>query len=266
MDSSKTRRDKPCWYLFPGVTTQSAINDGLIVFAMASELAFHYIGYKPAALMSILKEFHRSDYRTTMGQLYDVTSMRNDADIDAEKPQHPTTDFSEYNMTSFKRIVKYKTAYYTYHLPLVMGIAICSHLPTSRGISYQLTEEISMVMGEYFQAQDDYMDCFTDPVILGKIGTDIEDMKCSWLAANFVTTATPEQLAVFKQHYGKHEPESVAIIKKLYNEADMKGKFMTYEAGIAKQVEALLAQLESTNKAFADSTRSLWNVTYRRSK
>lgn len=267
MDDSKTRRGKPCWYLFPGVTTQSAINDGLIVLAMATEIAFNYLGYKPAALMSILKEFHRTDYRTTMGQLYDVTSMRNDADIDAEKKQCPTTDFSEYTMASFKRIVKYKTAYYTYHLPLVMGIAVCSHLTNAvANISEELTEEIAVVMGEYFQAQDDFMDCYTPPEILGKIGTDIEDMKCSWLAANFVATASEEQMAKFKVNYGKHDAESVAIVKQLYNENNMKDKFEAYEKNIAEQVEALLAKLNESNPSFATACRNLWTKTYKRSK
>ena len=267
MDDSKTRRGKPCWYLFPGVTTQSAINDGLIVLAMASEIAFHYIGYKPAALMSILREFHRTDYRTTIGQLYDVTSMRNDADIDAEKTQHATTDFSEYTMDSFKRIVKYKTAYYTYHLPLVMGLAVCGHLTAAtEGVCPADTERIAMVMGEYFQAQDDFMDCYTDPAILLKIGTDIEDMKCSWLAANFVMSATPAQMEVFKANYGKHAPESVAAVKALYNEADMKSKFEAYEATIAAEVETLLAKMKGSNAAFAEACQNLWDKTYKRSK
>ena len=41
--------------------------------------------------------------------------------------------------------------------------------------------------------QDDFLDCFGDPAVTGKVGTDIEENKCSWLVVQALQRATPSQ-------------------------------------------------------------------------
>ena len=42
--------------------------------------------------------------------------------------------------------------------------------------SYDAAREPLLLMGVYFQAQDDYLDAFAPPETLGKIGTDIQEI------------------------------------------------------------------------------------------
>lgn len=65
-------------------------------------------------------------------------------------------------------------------------------------------------MGHFFQVQDDYLDCFGDPAVTGKIGTDIEDNKCGWLINKALQICTEEQRATLEKHYAKKSSESVS--------------------------------------------------------
>ncbi|MED6166642.1 glycerol channel, partial [Stylosanthes scabra] len=103
-------------------------------------------------------------------------------------------------------------------------------------------KNILVEMGTYFQVQDDYLDCFGDPETIGKIGTDIEDFKCSWLAVKALELSNEQQKKVLYDHYGKPDPVNVAKVKALYNELNLQGAFEEYESQsyekIVKSIEA----------------------------
>ncbi|OTF79974.1 hypothetical protein BLA29_009862 [Euroglyphus maynei] len=71
-----------------------------------------------------------------------------------------------------------------------------------------------MDIGELFQIQDDFLDCFGNPEQMGKIGTDIKDGKCSWLIVRALQLANEQQRNLLIKHYGNENDEK--IIKDLY--------------------------------------------------
>jgi farnesyl diphosphate synthase len=91
-------------------------------------------------------------------------------------------------------------------------------------------------MGVYFQAQDDYLDCFATPEVLGKVGTDIADKKCGWLFTKAYHEligpgGDPEQRALLDKHYGKCKvgsPEE-GQIKDLYRTLGLPALYEQYE-------------------------------------
>ena len=89
--------------------------------------------------------------------------------------------------------MKYKTAFYSFYLPVALGM-IVSGITDPR--LFDQAREILMIMGEYFQVQDDFLDCYGTPEVIGKIGTDIQDNKCGWLVCKALEIVTPKQRKV----------------------------------------------------------------------
>lgn len=69
---------------------------------------------------------------------------------------------------------------------------------------FRRAEEILLPMGHFFQVQDDYLDCFGDPAVTGKIGTDIEDGKCTWLVVSALSACSPAQRQIIEVSHQSH--------------------------------------------------------------
>jgi farnesyl diphosphate synthase len=225
MDGSLTRRGQPCWYK-KGSVGLVAINDSFILESCVFKILKQYFGREPYYLQ-LLDLFIEVTRQTELGQLLDLTSQ----------PPGEKIDLSRFSMQRLKSIFKYKTAVYSFYLPVALGMIVSGVRDVSM---YNKAREILCIMGEYFQIQDDFLDCFGTPEQIGKVGTDIEDSKNSWLVVTALQICNSRQRKVLEENYGSHEPHKVALVKKLYKELKLEKIFQEYEEESYRQIKALI--------------------------
>jgi len=259
MDGSLTRRGAPCWYKVPNVTQDNAINDALILENMIYQTLRRHFKKHPA-YVHLLELFIDTTYQTEVGQHIDTNGTP------YANGKRAPLDLSRFTLDRFQGCVRYKTCYYSFYLSCALALAYCGHDPDSAEgkALYQKAEDVCMILGEYFQIQDDVLDAFCPPEVLGKIGTDIEDAKCSWLVCQALARASDGQKKVLEEHYGTHDPKGVAKVKELYKELRLEELYHAYEEEQKVKCDALIAKIEPEH--FRELFRFLLGKIYKRQK
>lgn len=226
MDQSVTRRGQPCWYRKEGIGLD-AINDSYLLESSVYLLLRRHLRAEPC-YVSLLELFLQTSYQTELGQSLDLMTAQ---------PSH--VNLEQFTETRYKAIVKYKTAFYSFYLPVAAAMYMAG---IDGEEEHRVAQSILLEMGEFFQIQDDFLDCFGDPEVTGKVGTDIEDNKCSWLVVQALTRASPAQRRLLEEDYGRREAESVARVKALYGELGLRQAFHQYEEQSYQRLCSMVTQ------------------------
>jgi len=225
MDSSLTRRGKPCWYKTLGDAWYIAINDAVTIEAFVYKIIRRHFGDDSQLQLKLLDLMMETTLQTELGQLSDTL-----CDV---------LTLSDLTPQRWHLIVKYKTAFYSFYLSVAFAMTLAG---VNDKQAYDAARDILIEMGVYFQAQDDFLDCYAPPQVLGKIGTDIADKKCGWLFTKaYHELANQTQKAYLDQHYGKCEvgsPEEIKI-KELYTQLGLKDIYSKYEKESYEKIMAM---------------------------
>nr|AFX68799.1 farnesyl pyrophosphate synthase [Dendrobium officinale] len=247
MDNSHTRRGQPCWFRLPKVGIIAA-NDGIILRNHTPRILNRHFRDK-TYYVHLLDLFNEVEFQTASGQMLDLITTH-----EGEK------DLSKYKMPVYNRIVQYKTAYYSFYLPVACALLMAGETLDN----YVDAKRVLVEMGTYFQVQDDYLDCFGVPEFIGKIGTDIEDFKCSWLVVKALEIADENQLKILEENYGKSDPACVTKVKSLYNDLNLRAIFSEYER---TSYEQLISAIEAQpSKQVQEVLKSFLHKIYKRQK
>ncbi|KAK9462931.1 isoprenoid synthase domain-containing protein [Lipomyces oligophaga] len=250
MDASKTRRGQPCWYLASKVG-MVAINDAFMLEAsIYLLLKKHFRG--ESYYIDLFELFQTVTFQTELGQLLDLITAPEDE-----------VDLAKFSLEKHSFIVIFKTAYYSFYLPVALAMHMAG---VDTEVDLKQAHDVLIPLGEYFQIQDDYLDCYGDPTFIGKIGTDIMDNKCSWVVNTALKKASSDQRKLLDENYGRKDKECEAKVKKLFKELDIEKDYFAYEEEVVAKIKTLIDQVDESRGFKKEVLTSFLAKIYKRSK
>ncbi|KAJ5792852.1 Farnesyl pyrophosphate synthase [Penicillium pulvis] len=239
MDASEYRRGQPCWYRRNGIGL-SAVNDACLVKSSIMVLLRQYFGDHPS-YDQLTELFDEAAFRTELGQLADMTTSSE-------------CSLAEMTMERYAFTAENKTAFYSFYLPVALALeyfqrATEQNLTIARGVLLR--------MGWYFQIQDDYLDVFGDPKVTGKIGTDIRDNKCSWIALTAFELCSSEQKAMLSLCYGRPDKGKEARAKDVFCKVGIEDVYDNFEV---TELDNLKKQIDQIGGEHGSLKDVLWSV------
>ena len=184
--------------------------------------------------------------------------------LDLETPSYfPSIDL--YTEEHYYTVVTWKTAYYTIVLPVLCGLLIS---PLAALADHPELKAITIDIGIYFQVQDDYLDCYGDIQQTGKIGTDIQERKCSWLivqAMKLLKEDDPKR-AILRDNYGFDDPVKIQCVKDIYQQLNLKEIYQEYERKTYTDISQRIEQANFNSKELEKLLRQILDSIHARSK
>lgn len=250
MDASKTRRGQPCWYLQPKVG-MIAINDAFIIESVLYLLLKKYFR-DTNYYVDLLELYHEITWFTELGQLLDlITAPEDDVDL------------SRFSLDKHTYIVTYKTAFYSFYLPVALALHMAG-IATPKNLAQ--CKKVLLPLGAYFQVQDDYLDCYGDPEVIGKIGTDIQDNKCGWVINVALEKASPAQRAILEVNYGHKNAAREELVKRVFQELKIEPYYHEYEEKVAGEIKTLIENIDESEGLKKQVFTEFFNKIYKRQK
>jgi farnesyl diphosphate synthase len=234
MDESLTRRGQKCWHLKKNVGN-IAINDSFFM-----QQSIFYILKKHftnrAYFNDLVILLNDTMLRTTLGQCLDLKSSAKPGEI---------PDLSRFTQDKYDAIIDHKTAFYSFSAPVRLGMILSGLVDPH---IHHKADVILRRMGQFFQVQDDYLDCFGDPLVMGKIGTDIEEGKCCWPIVTALSLANEKQRATLEQNYARKDKQNVEAVKRIYRELNIEAIYKTFEINIVLELRGLIDDFSKETK------------------
>ena len=228
-----------------------AINDAFMLESSIYILLKKYFR-QHESYVDLLELFHEITMKTEVGQLCDLLTAPEDV-----------VDLSKFSYEKSKFIMVYKTAYYSFYLPVALALY---YLRLATPENLKQSHDILIPTGVYFQVQDDYLDIYGTPEQIGKIGTDIQDNKCGWAINEALPLCDARQKKVLEENYGRRDKDKEASVKAVFKELGLQERYSQFEEAEVAKIRGLIASVDERQGLKKEVLESFLNKIYKRSK
>ncbi|RAK91857.1 farnesyl-pyrophosphate synthetase [Aspergillus costaricaensis CBS 115574] len=228
MDNSSTRRGKPCWYRRASVGMK-AVNDGdILKSSIFFLLKLHFQKYP--AYLKIMETFHEFAFLTEIGQECDGIASDN-------------RSTEQWNMAEYDTICELKGGYYGFYLSVLLAL---QYLQLDTPNNIQQTRDILVPLGSFYQFQNEYLDIFGNHRLTGKIGTDIQENKCSWVIIQALRMCSTEQRHILLENYGQPSRDSAMECQRIFELLPLREEYRLREDRVFGRLEASVCKLDES--------------------
>ena len=131
---------------------------------------------------------------------------------------------------------------------------------------FEYSEQILLKIGLLFQIQDDFLDCFGDPSVTGKIGTDIAEGKCCWPIITALELSDENQSQILKNNYGINNEENINRIKSVYSELKLIDVYHREEEMLCEDIIQDINDLKNKSNLNTKIFHKILSKIYKRQK
>lgn len=228
-----------------------AINDAFMLESSIYVLLKKYFRDHPK-YVDFMELFHEVSFLTEVGQLCDLLTAPEDQ-----------VDLGNFSHEKSKFIMVYKTAYYSFYLPVALALL---YLQLATANNLKQSHDILIPTGVYFQVQDDYLDVYGSSEQIGKIGTDIQDNKCGWAVNEALPLCDTKQRRILEDNYGQKDREKEMKVKAVFEELHLKQRYLDFEEKEVTRIKEMIAHVDDSEGLNSAVFESFLSKIYKRSK
>ncbi|XP_031347302.1 farnesyl pyrophosphate synthase-like isoform X1 [Photinus pyralis] len=227
-EQQESRWNEVCWHKMPNVGL-IAINDSNLLYESAFAIVKKYFSGLPE-YTSLVELLHYMNLVTSIGQSMDWECRQNGKPI-----------YESFNMDLYREIARRKGGTAIVEGPFMGALALTYNLPLLEYVRDILSE-----LGVAFQIDNDVVDLYDKN---GKpknpIGTDLCEGKPTWMAIKVIETADENMNKVFRENYGRPEPECAQTILKIYDDLKIFDRYLDYRVQTQKDIKKRVSRMPS---------------------